>query len=273
MLGCARAWRRVPRSGRQLDAASPVQATEQRKNSWAADEKRPHVAGALYVAQSGIGSTAQVDGDAARLNASICHMLLRSILTHAIGVLAILIAVITTNVEQLFSSEWNTLIICLAFGLAAFLAVYDIIRVVKERPKRFTGSKRETKILAYMTKLFSGDGRCVVSSNDLSWVKGDAREALLRKAESRSLELVMPASTALSQELVARGAVAHYYGDAEFRFSSRFTIVNSSRADAWVAVGMGTQDAHIIREVNANSDPTFHMATDLVKLAKRASQS
>ena len=187
--------------------------------------------------------------------------------------LALIIAVIFAgNAENLLRNPVNFVVVVLAFITAMGLAIWDIVKAASEQPKRFAGKNRDAKIRKFMIKLFSGDGRCVVSSNDLSWVADEALEALMSKARTRSLELVMPAKTPISEQLVRAGADAHYYGDSSFKFKSRFTIVNASRADAWVAVGMGTQRAHIIRVIGSNDDPIFHMATDLVELAERDAQ-
>lgn len=173
----------------------------------------------------------------------------------------------------MLSMPVNFILVVAGFGVSIALSIWEIVDAWKARLKLFKGEDRADKVRAYMTKLLSGDGRCVVSSHDLSWAKGEARDALERKAEDGSLELVMPRATDFSDHLVSKGAVAHYYGDdSTFRFRSRFTIVNSSRQDAYLAVGMGTEKAHTIRVVKSNEDPAFHMATDLIALAERVAR-
>lgn len=183
--------------------------------------------------------------------------------------LALIITVIFAgDVENLMQKPTNLIFVILAFVVALGLGIWDIAIAVADQPKRFAGKKRDAKIRKYMIELLSGDGRCVVSSNDLSWAENDALVALVRKAEKRSLELIIPTETALSKTLVKYGAEAHYYGNSDFKFKSRFTIVNEGRGDAWVALGMGTKQAHIIRVISSNDDPVFHMATDLIELAE-----
>lgn len=158
---------------------------------------------------------------------------------------------------------------CVAVLIALGLAAYDVRGVVRDLPRRFKGATRDKDIRDFMTELLAGEGQCAVSSNDLSWVKGEARDALFEKARAKSLALVMPVQNELSEELVRAGAKAHYYGDENFKFRSRFTLVNPSRADAWLAVGVGTPKAHIIRIIDSNAEPAFNMAVDLVELAER----
>ncbi len=93
---------------------------------------------------------------------------------------------------------------------------------------------------------------------------------MVEKAQQRSLVLVMPMRNILSSELESKGAVAYYYGDDDFKFSSRFTLVNYSRADAWIAIGFGDNSGHTIREVHKRDDPTVFLADDLIRLAKRS---
>lgn len=200
-------------------------------------------------------------------------MLFRTILAHVASILALIITLLfASDVEKLFEKPVNLIVVVLALGAALGLAIWDTVKVAAGQPERFAGKNRDAKIRKYMIELFAGDGRCVVSSNDLSWVDESALNALISKAKKGSLELIMPTETDLSIELVGAGAEAHYYSDSSFKFRSRFTLVNVDRADSWVAIGMGTKKAHIIRVISSNEDPVFHMATDLVELAERAAQ-
>lgn len=203
----------------------------------------------------------------------ILSMLFRTILTHAGAIIALVVTIIfASNAGTLLKAPVNLIVVILAFSIALVLAVWDIYKVATNRPRRFTGKYREAKIREFMIRIISGDGRCVMSSNDLSWVKDEAVDALMSKARKSSLDLIMPSRTVLSQKLVDAGARAHYYSDNDFKFKSRFTIVNVGRADAWVAVGMGTEKAHMVRIVSSNDDPFFHIAKDLVALAERTAK-
>lgn len=207
-----------------------------------------------------------------KLLGSVISLWYRTVIVHLVSLLAITITVFLAAgvINSLdFIGIFSLSLLLLAVVL---LTVWDILEAYKERPRRYGGKSRETKVRGYMINLLAGDGKCVVSSNDLSWAQGDAKDALLKKATANSLELLMPRETELSKELEEAGAEVYYYGDAEYRFKSRFTIVNSARSDSYVAIGRGTRRAHLITLVDSNSDPVYHMATDLKSLAKRVAQ-
>ena len=196
--------------------------------------------------------------------------MIRTSLAHAAALAALLLSVLLAgDLETLFGSPLKTTFLVLTVLMAAGLAFWDLVGAKRDQPIRYRGKKRNAKILKYMTKLLKFDGQCVMSSNDLSWVAGEARDALFEKARQKSLVLVMPCRNELSQELERAGAEAYYYGDGDFRFRSRFTLVNPSRADAWVAIGHGNSAAHTIREVHAESDTIVYLADDLYRLTKR----
>ena len=200
--------------------------------------------------------------------------MVRTVLAHVGSILALIVAVLMAgDLSTLLAKPLNVTFVFSAIAAAILLALWDCVQTARLLPKRFAGKKRNDKVRAYMVRLISSEGRCVLSSNDLSWVKDDALEALLKKAGQKSLKLLMPVPTDLSGRLVEAGAEALYYGENGLKLKSRFTIVNHDRHDTWVAVGMGTREAHIIREIQSNDDPTFHMATDLVRLAERSSVS
>ena len=233
----------------------------------------PHLLGYLDVPMRRLDHTTGGLSAYIRSTLYICPMLIRNIATHALSLMSLVITLIfASDVAKQLKDPFVGVIVVITFIIIAGMAILDIIYVGKNQPKKFKGKKRDAKIRRFMIDLLDGDGRCVVSSNDLSWVEQTAKEALLRKAQKNSLELLMPSVTDLSIELVSAGAEAHYYGDTGFKFRSRFTIVNTGRGDAWVAVGMGTSNAHIIRTITSNADPVFHMATDLVGLAERAAK-
>lgn len=200
--------------------------------------------------------------------------MVRTILTQ-LGALAALVVsvVLAGDFPQLADSPWKSVIVALAVVVAVSLAAWEVFGTWRNLPIRYRGKKRDANVLKYMTKLLSFDGQCVMSSNDLSWATGDAEHALIKKAREGSLTLIMPSPNKLSTDLEEEGANAHYYGNEEFKFLSRFTLVNASRADAWVAIGHGTNGEHTIREISLKEDPTVHLANDLVRLVKRTSPS
>lgn len=197
--------------------------------------------------------------------------MLRIALTHLTAIVTIVLTIaLAVDMNSLKTLGVKSLIIILAIGVTLVTAAWDFRQAQKSTPNRFKGKKREEKIREYMTNIVKNDGRCVISSNDLSWATGDARDALEEKARLKSLVLVMPKPIELSEILTKKGATAYYYGTSGLKFRSRFTLVNESRADSWVAIGYGENTAHLIREINSKDDPAFHLAEDLIELAKQS---
>lgn len=199
--------------------------------------------------------------------------MIRTILAQVSAVAAVLLTVLLAgDLDELAMMPWKAVLVGVVALAAISLAAWEVIAAVRLRPIAYKGRKRNERIRKYMANLTTFDGQCVVSSNDLSWVSGEAYEMLMKKAAERSLVLVMPRANPMSRELVKAGAEARYYGDASFRLRSRFTVVNSNRADAWVAVGYGRKGAHMIREFHSSDDPTLNMAKDLIDMARRLAE-
>lgn len=196
----------------------------------------------------------------------------QTIVAHVAAVVALIATILLgVDVEAALKDPIKAIVISLAVVATLTLAAIDIARSASKRPKSFSGDNRDAKIRAYMGKLISKEWSCVVSSNDLSWVRGEVREIMFEKARRGSLELVMPVATELSEELVSAGATARYYGTHEFKFESRFTLVNPDSRDSWVAIGQGTSKAHLIREIHPeDNDPTIDLAKDLIRIARKA---
>lgn len=199
--------------------------------------------------------------------------MIRTILAQLSAVAAVVLTVLLAgDLNELLATPWKAVLVGVAVVAAISLAVWEVVAAVRSRPIAYKGKKRNERIRKYMANLTKFDGQCVVSSNDLSWVSGEAYEMLMKKAAERSLVLVMPRANQMSRQLVKAGAEARYYGDATFRLRSRFTVVNSNRADAWVAVGYGRKGAHMIREFHSSDDPTLNMAKDLIDIARRLAE-
>ncbi|MGN7067896.1 hypothetical protein D8M15_00640 [Micrococcus sp. HSID17228] len=199
--------------------------------------------------------------------------MIRTILAQLSAVASIVLTVLLAgSLRELLMTPWKVILVVVVVAVAISLALWEVITAVRSRPIAYKGKKRNERIQKYMANLTRFDGQCVVSSNDLSWVSGEAYEMLMKKAAERSLVLVMPRENEMSRELVAAGAEARYYGDETFRLRSRFTVVNSNRADAWVAVGYGRKGAHMIREFHSSDDPTLNMAKDLIDMARRLAE-
>ncbi|MGM7678367.1 hypothetical protein [Microbacterium sp. A94] len=199
--------------------------------------------------------------------------MIRTILAQLSAVAAIVLTVLLAgSLEELLMTPWKAVLVVVVVAVAISLALWEVIAAVRLRPIAYKGKKRNERIRKYMANLTKFDGQCVVSSNDLSWVSGEAYEMLMKKAAERSLVLVMPRANEMSRKLVRAGAEARYYGDETFRLRSRFTVVNSNRADAWAAVGYGRKGAHMIREFHSSDDPTLNMAKDLIDIARRLAE-
>ncbi|MDP9695386.1 UNVERIFIED_ORG: hypothetical protein J2X79_002963 [Arthrobacter globiformis] len=200
--------------------------------------------------------------------------MLRTILTQLAALLATVASVLLANdLKTLVDTPWKLFLGLIVLLVAAVAAIWEIFGTFRSRPIRYRGDGRDEKILKHMTKMLRTQEQCVISSNDLSWVKGEMREVLIDKASKKSLTLVMPRANELSSDLEDKGAVAYYYGDEEFKFASRFTLVNQSRSDAWVAIGHGTTNEHTIRTIDSKDDPAIHLADDLFRLVRRRAMS
>lgn len=198
----------------------------------------------------------------------------RVLLTQTLTIIALASSILlANNLTDLFNTPWKLYLGITAVLIALSSAVVEITLTAKSQPKKFRGKKRDEKILKYMIKLLSTSDQYVISSNDLSWAEGKSLEVLSKKAQSNSLTLIMPKSTELSALLVAEGATAHYYGDENFKFASRFTLINPSRSGSWVAIGHGTEQIHTIRKISSKDDPAMHLVRDLYKLSARVSQN
>lgn len=199
--------------------------------------------------------------------------MIRTILAQLSAVASIVLTVLLAgSLGELLMTPWKAILVVVVVAVAISLALWEVITAVRLRPIAYKGKKRNERIQKYMANLTRFDGQCVVSSNDLSWVSGEAYEMLMKKAAERSLVLVMPRENEMSRKLVTAGAEARYYGDETFRLRSRFTVVNSNRADAWVAVGYGRKGAHMIREFHSSDDPTLNMSKDLIDMARRLAE-
>lgn len=199
--------------------------------------------------------------------------MLRTIITQLGALVALgLTVVFSGDPKTTLQNPINASLLAAAILLALGLAFWDLTAAFKARTLRFKGPKKDIKILTYMVKQLRAEGQVVMSSNDLSWAQsGVGRDVLLEKASANSLTLLMPRETALSRQLEGSGAQVIYYGagDPNFRFASRFSLFKEGRAGEWFAVGHADEDVHLIRRIKANTDPTFHMARDLIALAKR----
>ncbi|WP_285241797.1 hypothetical protein [Pseudarthrobacter sp. MEB009] len=194
----------------------------------------------------------------------------RTWITQIAAIAALISSIMLANdLNNLFSTLWKVVLGSIAVLFAILSATWEIVGTYKSQPRRFKGPKRDAKILKYMIKLLKPQSQCVISSNDLSWVDAAAEKVLEEKASTNSLTLLMPIENDISVRLVSKGAKAYYYGDDQFKFTSRFTLFNPSGSGAWVAIGHRTEEVHTIRKISSKDDPAIHLVDDLYRLMAR----
>lgn len=193
--------------------------------------------------------------------------MLRTIITQLSILCSLIFGIIISNDTTLSDVIPKRPAVIITIGLAIIVALWEIRAAYKSRAHVYTGRRRDQKILKYMARILSTDERCVISSNDLSWVTSDLEIVLMKKAQSNSLTLIMPKPIALSRRLRSAGATVHYYGE-NYTFRSRFTLISPNRNSPRVAIGYGTDHAHTIRTFHGMEDPAVHLAIDLYELAK-----
>lgn len=198
--------------------------------------------------------------------------MLRVIATHVLSIGTIAITFICAgNIEELPASPTLIYAILIILFISVLtLAVIDVAHKCRSSDIEYSGDTKDEEARNYMTNLVTKNrGRCAISSNNLSWVTGDALEAMLTKAEQDELEIIMPKENAVSRQLANAGAHIHYYGEEEGPLESRFTIVNFQRSGQWAAVSHQVNDVHIIRKIRSGNDPTLYLAMDLFRTARR----
>ena len=162
--------------------------------------------------------------------------------------------------------------IVIGIVLTAVAVFLDIRDFVSRRPKSF---KTKKQIRDYMYHWIDNGGKVCIFSNDLSWVDGDSEmiDMLRRKAEKNELSICIPEMISIAETLKASGATILTYSPLKVVPQSRFTIVNCGRMDSQVAVGRRMDGVNVIEEFGAGDHPVFAVATDLVEIVTRYSQT
>lgn len=142
----------------------------------------------------------------------------------------------------------------------------DVHNYLSKSIKYFKGS---TKIYNYMYAWISGASGVAIFSRDLSWVSTvEMKNLLQQKARDAELTLILPKEIPVSEELRSLGAEVHYYKKINYVIKSRFTIINTNRADSQVAIGYSQGGRHRVEELTVGSDPAYHLAQDMLELVK-----
>lgn len=188
-----------------------------------------------------------------------------------LGTACSVIAVLATFLPDIEEIPWWGI----AFlALAAFLAATLAFLEMRERPKQRIFRKDDTAgVLKYMHEWIKHGGRVAIWSRDMSWANNEETKQLLEfKAQRHELLLFLPSAIPLSQQLKTSGAEVTYYGTTRLETpASRFTITHYGRDGSSLAVGRARGDSHVIEEFHASDHPAYHIAADLVALARSTS--
>jgi hypothetical protein len=134
--------------------------------------------------------------------------------------------------------------------------------------------KSKDKVQDYMFQWIDNGGKVCIFSNDLSWVEDNDMIAMLkRKAAKDELQVCVPVLIPIAQQLKEAGATILTYSPLKVVPQSRFTIINFGRMDAQVAVGRRIDGKHVVEEFGAGDHPVFAVASDLIEIVSRYSQT
>jgi hypothetical protein len=163
--------------------------------------------------------------------------------------------------------SWAVAILVVA--VVAFIAL--VVFEFTDRRGRRIYSKDDTQgIKRYMHSWIEHGGRVAIWTRDMSWAQNpETRGVLTEKARRGELILCLPEINALARDLSEAGAEVCAYGARLLEApASRFTIIFFGRDGSRVAVGRPEGDTHVIDEFSAGDHPAFHLAADLVTLAR-----
>jgi hypothetical protein len=162
---------------------------------------------------------------------------------------------------------WVVALLVVAIG--AFIGLL-VLEFADHRGRRVYGKDDTPGIRRYMHRWIEHGGRVAIWTRDMSWAQNpETRKLLMEKARRNELILCLPEPNALAMELSQAGAEVCAYGARLLEApASRFTIVFFGRDGSRVAVGRAEGDTHVIDEFSAGDHPAFHLAADLVTLAR-----
>jgi hypothetical protein len=156
-------------------------------------------------------------------------------------------------------------------ALTVIAVALEITDYLNHRPKVL---KTKKQIRDYMFRWIDSGGKVCIFSNDLSWVDDEEMVLMLtRKAAKDELQICVPTMIPIVESLKEAGAMILTYSALKVVPQSRFTIINSGRMDAQVAVGRRLDGEHVVEEFGAGDHPVFAVASDLVDIVTRYSQT
>lgn len=177
------------------------------------------------------------------------------------------------DIKQITPTSASTIsivgaILLFLYGFLIFFEVYTL------DGKRVFKQSDSDSIRNYMLHWIAYGGRVAIWTRDMSWAKDDqSKELLLEKAKNGELIICLPTHTPFSVQLEKEGAKIYVYGTELLSDpSARFTIAYYGRDGSKVAIGRARADKHIIEEFDSGSHPAFHLAYELVQIAKNASR-
>ena len=163
---------------------------------------------------------------------------------------------------------WWAIALLILAGLS--LAVLVFFEFRDRQGRRVYAKSDASGIKRYMHGWIEHGGRVAIWTRDMSWAQNpQTRRLLTEKARRHELILCLPELNELATELAAVGAEVCAYGTRLLELpASRFTIAFFGRDGSRVAVGHVEGDAHVIDEFSAGSHPAFHLAADVIALAR-----
>lgn len=193
------------------------------------------------------------------------------ILLSMVALLATLYPLIDTDKMTLATASVISVVGVILVFLYGFLIFFEIYTL--EGKRVFKQSDPES-IKNYMLQWIFYGGRVAIWTRDMSWAKDDdSKKLLLQKAKDGELIICLPSQTNFSLELENEGAIIYEYGKELLSDpSARFTIAYYGREGSKVAIGRAKADEHVVEEFNSGSHPAFHLAYELVQIAKSVSQ-
>jgi hypothetical protein len=165
--------------------------------------------------------------------------------------------------------KWGFWHMFFAFVSVGLFIVLIVLELKKPFPRHVYSRSDKAGIIDYMHRWISLGGRVAIWSRDLSWATDDRiRPLLIGKAKAGELIICVPRQTDLTRDLQLAGAEIRAYAPSNMEPSSRFTIIDFGKDGSRVAVGRTDGEDHVIEEFAEGGHPAFHLAGDLVELAK-----
>lgn len=181
--------------------------------------------------------------------------------------IASIVGIIYPDLPSLDKLQWWQVLF--VFTAAFFFVAVIIMEIRSHRGHRAFRLIDKSRIQGYLLKWISQRGRVAIWSRDLSWATdGEARKLLCKKAEAGELIICLPKSQPITDELEKLGAEICIYNSKSEDPSSRFTVAFFGQDGARVAVGRPSGEFHLIDEFYSDQDPVFHIASDLIQLAR-----